>query len=262
MQERMSVDEFGHIIRDKGWVVFPSTLTGQFVQELRRDCLKWIDICQDIQIRSGVNNHGDGTAHHCLGANDSIDRYIDMHLFHPYISHYFDEQPYICHSLTPIGGFPGLTTYVHKLHRDVRTFIPDYPLKLNMLVMCDDFTQDNGTLVLSGSHTRDERPDDEEFEKHHERIVAPAGSVLLFNSLLWHQGASISGDKARVALTVGYSRAWVKPHMDYARMLGEEYGTTLSSLTRQVLGYNARVPVSLDEWYQPLEHRLYNANQG
>lgn len=50
--------------------------------------------------------------------------------------------------------------------------------------------------------------------------------------------------------------------MDYARMLGEENGKTLSPLTRQVLGNNSRVPVSLDEWYRPANERLYHANQG
>lgn len=257
-----SLDDFEKQIKEKGWVVFEGVLSADFVSELREDCLKWIEICKGYQIRNGVNADGDGTAHHCLGAGDSIDRYVDMHLFHPYISRYFGDEPYICHSLTPIGGFPGMRSYVHKLHRDVRTLIPGYPLKLNMLVMCDDFTPQNGTLVLTGSHNRPDRPSDEEFQRLHERIVGRAGSVVLFNSTLWHKGADISGDRARVALTVGYGRAFVKPAMDYARMLGEEYGKTLSPLTRQVLGYNSRVPVSLDEWYRPTEERLYHADQG
>jgi hypothetical protein len=262
MNLNTGLDEFSELMNEKGWVIFEEALDAAFTRELRTDCLKWIDICRDYQVRNGVSDRGDGTAHHCLGAGDSIDHYIDMHLFHPYISRYFDDEPYICNSLTPIGGFPGFTTYVHKLHRDVRTLIPGYPLKLNMLVMCDDFTPENGTLVLSGSHNRPAPPSDDEFERLHERFVAPAGSVVLFNSTLWHKGSDIPGDRPRVALTVGYGRAYVKPVMDYARMLGEEYGRTLSPLTRQVLGYNSRVPISLDEWYRPVSERLYHANQG
>lgn len=257
-----SLDKFEQQINEKGWVVFDKVLPEGFVRELREDCLKWIEICTGYQIRNGVNTSGDGTGHHCLGAGDSIDRYIDMHLFHQYISRYFGDEPYICNSLTPIGGFPGMTSYVHKLHRDVRTLIPGYPLKLNMLVMCDDFTPHNGTLVLTGSHNRRDRPSEDEFERLHERIVGQAGSVVLFNSTLWHKGADIPGNHPRVALTVGYGRAYIKPTMDYARMLGEEYGKACSPLTRQVLGYNARVPVSLDEWYRPINERLYHADQG
>ncbi|WP_416137142.1 phytanoyl-CoA dioxygenase family protein [Halomonas sp. HK25] len=262
MNMQASLDEFEKVMNDKGWVVFEGALDTAFTRELRGDCLKWIDICRAYQVRNGVSREGDGTGHHCLGSGDSIDRYIDMHLFHPFISRYFNDEPYICNSLTPIGGFPGVTTYVHKLHRDVRTLLPGYPLKLNMLVMCDDFTPQNGTLVLSGSHNRPEPPSDEEFERMHERIVGSAGSVVLFHSTLWHKGADIPGNCPRVALTVGYGRAFVKPAMDYARMLGEDYGRRLSPLTRQVLGYNSRVPVSLDEWYRPVDERLYHADQG
>ncbi|RCV91000.1 phytanoyl-CoA dioxygenase family protein [Billgrantia montanilacus] len=258
----VTLEKFEQDMHEKGWVIFEEALPDDFVKELRDDCLKWVDICKKYQIKNGVNGSGDGTAHHCLGSGDSIDRYVDMHLFHPYISRYFDDQPYICNSLTPIGGFPGVTTYVHKLHRDVRTLIPGYPLKLNMLVMCDDFTSENGTMVLTGSHNRPDRPSDEEFGRYHERFVGRAGSVVLFNSTLWHKGVTILGSRPRVALTVGYGRAFVKPAMDYARMLGEVYGDSLSPLTRQVLGYNSRVPVTLDEWYQAVDKRLYHPDQG
>ncbi len=258
----ISVSEFGERMKAEGWVIFENALSDDFTAQLRKDCLKWIDLCTQYQIKNGVNPNGDGTAHHCLGGGDSIDEYISMHLFHQYIEHYFDGGLYICNSLTPIGGFPGATTYVHKIHRDVRTFIPGYNTKLNMLVMCDDFTSENGTMVFSGSHNRPDMPDEEEFYEHCERVVAPAGSVMLFNSALWHQGATIPGHRPRVALTVGYGRPFIKPAMDYARMLGPDYGDRLQPLTRQVLGYNARVPTSLDEWYRPTDDRLYHADQG
>jgi ectoine hydroxylase-related dioxygenase (phytanoyl-CoA dioxygenase family) len=258
----ISIEAFQARMDERGWVVFPNVLAAAFVEELRRDCLKWVEICKAYQIRNGIHGEGDGTAHHCLGAGDSIDRYIDMHLFHEYLSAYFDGAPYICNSLTPLGGFPQQLNYVHDIHRDVRTFIPGYNLKLNMLVMCDAFTETNGTLVLSGSHVLTDKPSEQEFDARCERIVGSPGSVMLFNSLLWHRGGHIRGHRNRVALTVGYGRAFVKPHMDYARMLGEEYGRRLSPLTRQVLGYNSMVPVSLDEWYKPVSERLYRADQG
>jgi len=37
---------------------------------------------------------------------------------------------------------------------------------------------------------------------------------------------------------------------------------SFSELSRQVLGYNSRVPVRLEEWYRPRESRLYQADQG
>ena len=45
-------------------------------------------------------------------------------------------------------------------------------------------------------------------------------------------------------------------------MLGYERGESYSPALRQLLGYNARVPTSLDEWYQPPDKRLYKRDQG
>ena len=43
-------------------------------------------------------------------------------------------------------------------------------------------------------------------------------------------------------------------------MLGEDF--TQDPRLRQVLGYNARVPATHDEWYQPSENRKYKPDQG
>jgi hypothetical protein len=54
----------------------------------------------------------------------------------------------------------------------------------------------------------------------------------------------------------------VKPQLDYARMLGPAYAQRIAPLTRQILGYDARTPLSLEEWYQPEKTRFYKSNQG
>jgi len=54
----------------------------------------------------------------------------------------------------------------------------------------------------------------------------------------------------------------MKQQLDYPRALGYARCEALSPALRQVLGYNARVPASLDEWYQPPDKRLYKREQG
>jgi hypothetical protein len=61
---------------------------------------------------------------------------------------------------------------------------------------------------------------------------------------------------------MSFGPGFIKPQLDYARMLGEEYGAGLSELSRQILGYNARVPISHSEWYRKENQRLYKSNQG
>ncbi|MDI5934147.1 phytanoyl-CoA dioxygenase family protein [Halomonas kalidii] len=263
MYNLMDVEKFDREIEEKGWVVFRDVLDGSFVDELREDCLKWIDLCTRYQIMNNINETGDGTAHQAVGGNDSIDKFLDMHIFHDYLLRFFDGKPYVLNACTPVGGFPNTNIYIHRVHRDVGIYIKGYWLRINMLVMLDDFTLENGaTRVLSGAHLKEEKPTDKEFDDRCDTILGSCGSVALFNSYLWHRGGVNMTDRNRVALTLSFGRPFIKPQLDYARMLGEEYGRGLSALTRQVLGYNCRVPTSHDEWYRPVEDRLYQPGQG
>jgi ectoine hydroxylase-related dioxygenase (phytanoyl-CoA dioxygenase family) len=129
--------------------------------------------------------------------------------------------------------------------------------------MLDDFTLENGaTYVLSGSHHLEEKPSDEYFRAHAEQVVGSAGNVLIFDSNVWHAAADNLTDAPRRSVTPMYCRPYIKQQFDYPRMLGEDVGRQLSEPIRQVIGYNARVPASLDEWYQPPEKRMYKPGQG
>ena len=89
-----------------------------------------------------------------------------------------------------------------------------------------------------------------------------AGSIVVFDSNLWHAAGENKTERPRRALTLAFTRPFVKQQLDYPRALGVERAATLSPELRQLLGYNARVPASLDEWYQPPERRMYRRDQG
>lgn len=263
MYTGMTMAGYDRQMDESGWVIFEKAVSDDLVAEMKADVLKWIALCEEYQIERGLNESGDGTAHQTIGGNDSLDRFYDMHLFHDYIARYFDDKPYILCCSTPTAGYSHKPNYLHRVHRDIATYIPGYNARLNMIVMLDDFTVENGaTQLLPGSHHREEKPTDEEFEVNCVPITGPAGSVVFFNSYVWHRGGKNLTQHTRVALTSGFTRPFIKPQLDYARMLGEEYGRRLSPLTRQLLGYNSRVPVSLDEWYRPDAERFYQRGQG
>jgi hypothetical protein len=247
----------------KGWSLFEDVLGDDWVTGLRRDALAWIERCNALQIANGINAHGDNTGHHTLGGNDSLDAFIDLNPLHRWIDAYFAGRPYILHAFNPVGGAPRARTYVHRMHRDARTHVPGFRLKLNMLVMLDDFTPENGaTQLLDGSHRLEEPPSEEYFDANHRCVTAAAGSIVLFNSYLWHRGGFNATNRPRVALTLAFSPPFVKPQLDYARMLGPTHAARIAPLTRQILGYDAQTPQSLDEWYRPEPARLYKSNQG
>jgi len=215
-----------------------------------------------IQVENGVGEGTDGTVHHLPLAGGSFLDFLE-HRFCGDILDAFFGGPYILNTFGGVLNKPNDLSYVGRVHRDLRSFSGDLPLMAQLLVMLDDFTEENGaTYVLSGSHRTPPQPADDEFFRGAVRTVAPAGSIVVFNSNLWHAAGPNQSAGPRRALTLAFTRPFMKQQMDYPRALGYERAASLSPVLRQVLGYNARVPTSLDEWYQPPDRRLYQKNQG
>jgi ectoine hydroxylase-related dioxygenase (phytanoyl-CoA dioxygenase family) len=132
-----------------------------------------------------------------------------------------------------------------------------------MIVTLDDFTDQNGaTYFLSGSHKSSLRPDDTYFYNDAEQAITPKGSIILFDSNIWHASGVNHTSQPRRALTLGYNRPFFKQQMDYSRFLGYDFVASLNHELKQVIGYNARVPADLNEYYQPPHLRMYQRDQG
>ena len=71
---------------------------------------------------------------------------------------------------------------------------PHIPITLNAIWALSDFRHDNGaTRIVPGSHKYHFSP---EYGKEYEAVTAtmPAGSVMLFDSALWHGGGANTSD--------------------------------------------------------------------
>ncbi len=162
-------------------------------------------------------------------------------------------------SSMPIGG----SNYSHRVHNDSPRIIPGYPTNLGVIVALDDFTDDNGaTYFLPGSFTRSDRPSDDEFFASAVRVHPEAGDLVVFNACTWHLGGTNHTDRERHAATLNAVRSFMRQRFDYPRMIDPDTIPTLSPTLRRLLGFNVRVPTSLDEYYVPADQRLYLANQG
>lgn len=255
---------FDYALKVKGWLIFERLLEPEFIARLKRDTARKQRECRDWQLRKGLGEGTEGTAHHVLGSGNSLDEFLERYVLDAEIRRYFRGSPYILNSYgAVINNLPGDAAYVQRVHRDQRTYSGEFALMLNMVVMLDDFTVDNGaTRVLSGSHRAAERPSDEYFDAHAEYLLAPAGSIVLFDSNLWHRGSPNRSRRDRYALTLTFSRPFFKQQMDYPRFLGEHYLESRPERLQQLLGYHSRVPASYDEWYEPPEKRMYRPGQG
>lgn len=250
------------LLTARGWAHVPGVVPPPLLDALRADLdgiqAEW----RFLQHRNGVGEGTDGTLHHVAGRGTAVDSFLAALPLHAAITDFLGGGPYVLNACGGILGLPGAKTYAARIHRDVRGHSPGYPILVNLLVMLDDFTAESGaTWMFSGSHRLPERPSEALFVAHAEPALGRAGDAVIFDSHLWHRaGANRSGARRR-ALTISYSRPFVKPQVDHARMACPETLARHGEPLRQLFGLNARVPENLHAFYQPPERRSYRADQ-
>jgi ectoine hydroxylase-related dioxygenase (phytanoyl-CoA dioxygenase family) len=248
-------------MEERGWCVVDPPISLDLVSALRRELDVAYDACRALQIAKGLP-HTEGTAHHLVCFGGAFLALLEQFAAHEFIESFFGGN-YILNTYGAVLNEPGTTAYVGNVHRDLRSHSAGLPLMMQLIVMLDPFTEENGaTYLLRGSHRRPDKPADAEFFERAERAIGPAGRVVAFDSNLWHAAGANRSSTRRRGLTIAFTRPFIKQQLDYPRALGYAAGEKLSPGLRQVLGYNARVPTSLEEWYQPAERRLYHRDQG
>jgi phytanoyl-CoA dioxygenase PhyH len=249
-------------LRADGWTMLPAWLPADLVERLARDLERACADQRPLQRRNGVDNGSSGTVHHLPCAGGAFLELLERDHGQQLLELFF-RGPYILNTYGGLLNLPDDPSYVARVHRDQRTFSGDFRLMAQLLVMLDDFTRDNGaTFLLTGSHRQPEAPTDQVFFRDAGRAIGPAGSIVVFDSKLWHAAGVNRSDRPRRALTLAFTRPFIKQQLDYPRALGYDRAYSFSPAVRQLLGYNARVPASLDEWYQPPGQRMYKRDQG
>lgn len=250
-------------LKEIGYTIFPEFLDKHFIKRLSQDLDVWIDYASDVRRKTGLGDVMAGVAHHVMGRDDAMADLVRMLPFDDVFREYFDG-PYILNSfggLKHVKGLSGDYTHVSSFHRDVRTYSPSLTLLINVLIMLEDFTVPNGaTRVIPCSHKTKERPDDEELFARSKYLIGKAGTVVLFDSNLWHAASPNKSGETRRALTLTYSRPFIKPQMDYCKLVGKNFSSDPNVM--QVIGYRSRIPQNHMDWYQPLEGRFYYSDQG
>lgn len=155
------------------------------------------------------------------------------------------------------------SVFQNRFHMDFPRVLNGYVASISMLFAIDEFRRDNGgTLVVPGSHQADPPPSAEELEARAIPAECPAGSMVVFDSTLWHAaGRNVSG-RDRLAINHQFTRSYVKQQIDYVRALGDKVVQEQAPRTQQLLGWYTRVVTSLDEFYRPEDERLYRRGQG
>jgi len=260
--EQIPLKQFETQMKNNGWFLFENVVDQSLVSELIVDLEQSYEIRRPIQIMNGVDANTEGTAHHLLADGKSFLELLRRAYLDEYLKSFFGGN-YI---LNAFGGNLNLKsqfTYASNVHRDVRTYTREVRLLMNIIIMLDHFTLENGaTYLLRGSHLKPDKPSDEEFFSKADRAVGTSGSIVFWDSNIWHAAGENKTNLPRRSLSLIYSQPFMKQQFDYPRSVGYENADSFPEQFKQIVGFNARTPATLDEWYQVPEKRFYKKDQG
>ena len=146
----------------------------------------------------------------------------------------------------------------------VKAPYPDALMHLSSIWMLTGFSAANGgTFIVPGSHRHTDNPAGETLRgfdrdgRHPQQIqvAGSAGSVLLYDSRLWHAVAPNVSSEARVALIIRYAPWWlnltptIRGTPDHERMVAATGGKNYDSLPVQREVFE-RLPSAVQPLYQ------------
>jgi ectoine hydroxylase-related dioxygenase (phytanoyl-CoA dioxygenase family) len=123
----------------------------------------------------------------------------------------------------------------------------------NSIWLLDDFTQENGaTRVVPGSHLWEKAPKDamdDPAATHSEEklLIAPAGTVVVFNSHTWHGGKLNRTKQRRRALHSYFCRRDQPQQLDQRKYIGPETYARLGAGARYILDVESSISADSSE---------------
>ena len=115
---------------------------------------------------------------------------------------------------------------------------PHLPITVNAIWALSDFTNDNGaTRIVPGSHKYASSP---QYGQHYDAVTAimPAGSVMLFDSALWHGGGANTSEARRFALSCAYCWGWMRQQENLQLGIPLETARRFPRRLQELCGYS------------------------
>ena len=156
-----------------------------------------------------------------------------------------------------------VSNFQYTFHSDYPRNHNGYVASVNILITFSDINEgDEIFYVVPGTHQSKHNLSQEYCSKNKISISAKAGSILVFDSTLWHCGGPNKTDGNWYGVNHQFTSSFMKQQLDYVRILGDQACLEQQSRVQQMLGYYTRVVTSLDDYYQPASKRLYRSGQG
>jgi ectoine hydroxylase-related dioxygenase (phytanoyl-CoA dioxygenase family) len=247
-------------IRERGFSLVPGVLGEDEVAEMRRELQRAVD--DDMSAWHGKDYPDAWMVHNLMVRHPSFARFLENPVLHAYLTPLLGDTC-IVYAYTSSSMPPSGANFSHRVHVDSPRVIPGYWTNVGVMVALDDYTEENGaTRFLPGSFEREAPPTIEEFLADSELTFPKAGEAVVFNARTWHMGGMNASGRARHAITLNVCRSYMRQRFDYPRLVGEETLAHVGDVGRRFMGFNVRMPATLEEYYLPESERLYKAGQG
>lgn len=138
-------------------------------------------------------------------------------------------------------------------HRDLpyQSWVASRPLALGALLALDPFTEQSGaTLFLPGSHRHETFPSDAFAARWQCPVLATAGSVIVFDAMVFHRGGVNRGTGPRRAVNTVFGVPLLAQQVAFADRPG------IDPHVRRRLGLDYRAASSADAWRAARAARL------
>jgi len=152
---------------------------------------------------------------------------------------------------------PHQTHHQSSWHRDLpyQNWVISRPIAINALLAIDEFSEETGgTYVVPFTHKTEILPSDAYIGANRVVAAAPAGSAIVFDSMLFHRAGANTSSTIRRAVNHLYSTPILKQQYDFPRALGER--SDLVPEVSRLLGYTSQVPIDVCAWRNARAARL------
>jgi ectoine hydroxylase-related dioxygenase (phytanoyl-CoA dioxygenase family) len=179
----------------------------------------------------------------------AYDRYFDRFLNNSYIVEilkYFLGEYFILHQQNGIIHRPESANPTHPWHRDLvyQHITTSRPIGITTLFSISDFAFETGaTMALPGSHLHEIMPSQDYTNKNKISMCAPAGSLLILNSMMFHRGGHNISNKTRYSLNQVFTLPFIRQQISYPNLLRNEYNDNPDM--QRLLGFNCETEESV-----------------
>lgn len=249
-ENRDDADAYAEEIRNIGYTVVESGISADELELMRRK----IDDIYELQVREiggeeELQRINDADLVRCIIGYDD---YFLKPAAHPLIvavTRKLLGENFILMSQNAIINRPADAHYQLTWHRDLnyQHYVSSRPLAVSALYAIDDFTEETGgTWLIPASHKSEEFPSADYLHRHSKQLTAPAGSILLFDAMVYHRAGVNRSGRLRRSLNHIYCVPMIQQQISLPSMLGGKFSD--DPFLRMFLGYETETGRSVQEW--------------